>query len=98
MLIHNFLFKKYVYHEDTGGNDSQFKTNNRAIHSKEQKRFLTSTVKYIHTFFFANLNCYLPSISLKCSSKRERGFGPALDVLEAKAHCHPKCIVRILCS
>ena len=45
MLIHKFLFKKYVDHGDTGGNDSEFKTNNRAIHSKEQKRFHTGTLK-----------------------------------------------------
>ena len=47
MLIHNLLFKKYVDHGDTIDNDSQFKTNNRAIHSKEQKSFHTGTVKYI---------------------------------------------------
>ena len=47
MLIYNLLFKKYVDHGDTGDNDSQFKTNNRAIHSKEQRSFHTGTVNCI---------------------------------------------------
>ena len=47
MSIYNLLFKKYVDHGDTGDNDSQFKTNNRAIHSKEQRSFHTGTVNYI---------------------------------------------------